>query len=87
MILLSWTIQHCANHWTFPQIQVCIMFLKELMKQTCIQLIVILDYSTYCGSTEETVLHKESPKLKVIAFSSYLENHLIPMLCNFVFLE
>lgn len=51
------------------------------MKQTCTQLIVVLDYSTYCGSTErEAVLHKESPKLKVIAFSKYLENHLMPTL-------
>lgn len=58
------------------------------MKQTCTQLIVVLDYSPYCGSTErETVLQEESPKLKLISFSSYLENHLIPVLCNFVFLE
>lgn len=58
------------------------------MKQTRTQLIVILNYSKYCGSTErETVLHKESPKEKSISTFSYLENHLMPVIVTFCLLE
>lgn len=48
--------------------KVSILFLKELRKQTCIQLIMLLDYCKRFESTKrEAVLRKEAPEIKSIS--------------------